>query len=628
VAGLAATGAPACRRAPAGAGTEVKALSFEGNRAFKDGALADVLATRESGWLPWARKRYFNQRTFDADLVRLKAFYADRGYPDAQVTGVDIDFNEKRTDVSIAIHVSEGDPVLIESIQFNGLSGFAAGMHDAVSGVIPIKEGQPRDRVEINASRDRALFELRDRGYPNAHIELTEAAGSAPQRVRLTFTVTPGQSATFGAVSLKEPLVNVSDKVIFRSLSFKPGDVYRESQVLQSQRRLASLGLFEFAHVGPVPTKEGEPPHTANIPMVVTVTPAKTTRTQVGIGFGSEDGIRGSFMWRNLNFLRDARQFTTDAKYSRRLKSATVDFVEPYLGHSEVSGALGVGGAIFDEDTYVSTSYGGRASVTWRPQVGRGLYLEPVDHVVRLAYRNESLEYEIKPETLDDITQFDDLIALGFDPTTGSGSGRVGSLDLDIERTMLDNPLNMTRGHLLRFHLEHAATWLGGTYRYTEILGEGRIYFPIGSMVLANRVRVGALLASAPDLIPFSSRYFLGGSTSLRGWGRFQVAPLTEDGLPIGGEKVLEMSTELRVPLRGSFGAVAFVDAGNVYSDNASISIEHLRVSVGPGIRWTSPVGIVRADLGIQLNPIPGLKLDGQPETRHWRIHFSIGHTF
>ena len=73
---------------------------------------------------------------------------------------------------------------------------------------------------------------------------------------------------------------------------------------------------------------------------------------------------------------------------------------------------------------------------------------------------------------------------------------------------------------------------------------------------------------------------------------------------------------------------MVFVDAGNVYSNNASISIEHLRVSVGPGLRWTSPVGIVRADLGIQLNPIAGLMIDGQPETRHWRIHFSIGHTF
>jgi outer membrane protein insertion porin family len=135
------------------------------------------------------------------------------------------------------------------------------------------------------------------------------------------------------------------------------------------------------------------------------------------------------------------------------------------------------------------------------------------------------------------------------------------------------------------------------------------------------------LFAGTAADVPFSERYFLGGSTSLRGWGRFQVSPLTEEGLPIGGRALLDTSTELRFTF-GQFGAVAFVDAGQVWADSAGLGSSPLLLAAGPGLRWVSPIGIVRADVGFQLRRIPGLLVNGEPETRRWRIHFSIGQAF
>ncbi len=158
---------------------------------------------------------------------------------------------------------------------------------------------------------------------------------------------------------------------------------------------------------------------------------------------------------------------------------------------------------------------------------------------------------------------------------------------------------------------------------------EGRLYVPIGDRhVWATRARVGAIIADASAAVPISERYFLGGSTTLRGWGRYQVAPLTPDGLPVGGRAMLDTSTEWRMTLRGSFGAAFFVDAGNVWSAAEGLGAGRIRVDAGPGLRWISPLGIVRADLGIQLTPIEGLQVAGKPEARKWRIHFSIGHAF
>jgi outer membrane translocation and assembly module TamA len=128
--------------------------------------------------------------------------------------------------------------------------------------------------------------------------------------------------------------------------------------------------------------------------------------------------------------------------------------------------------------------------------------------------------------------------------------------------------------------------------------------------------------------VPFFKRYFLGGSTNLRGWGRFEVAPLTDEGLPIGGNTFLNFSTELRVPIARSFGAVLFVDGGNVWTDPWDFNLNDMRYDAGVGLRYSTPVGPLRLDAGWQLNPIPGLIVNGEPQTRAMRLHFSIGQAF
>jgi outer membrane protein assembly factor BamA len=128
--------------------------------------------------------------------------------------------------------------------------------------------------------------------------------------------------------------------------------------------------------------------------------------------------------------------------------------------------------------------------------------------------------------------------------------------------------------------------------------------------------------------VPFSKRYFLGGATSIRGWGRFEVSPLSGFGLPIGGLSMFEGTTEIRKPLWGKFGGVGFVDFGKVSNDSAGFAGSSIVAAAGPGLRYLTPIGPARVDLGYQLNRIPNLRVNGKPEARHWRIHFSIGQAF
>ena len=150
--------------------------------------------------------------------------------------------------------------------------------------------------------------------------------------------------------------------------------------------------------------------------------------------------------------------------------------------------------------------------------------------------------------------------------------------------------------------------------------------------MLAVQARGGAIASSgSPDeKVPFFKRYFLGGSTSLRGWGRFEVAPLTDEGLPIGGTKFTNFSIEMRTPVWGKLTGVLFADGGVVWADR-SLEVRNdsgWRYDAGPGLRYQTPIGPIRFDLGYQLNPMPGLIVNGKPEARRFRFHFSIGQAF
>jgi len=106
------------------------------------------------------------------------------------------------------------------------------------------------------------------------------------------------------------------------------------------------------------------------------------------------------------------------------------------------------------------------------------------------------------------------------------------------------------------------------------------------------------------------------------------VSPLSSSGLPIGGDSMVGLSEEIRATLRGSFGAVLFFDAGNVWAQSGGIQLGDLRYAVGPGLRYATPIGPVRFDVGWQLNPIDALLLNPAVPARRWRIHFSVGQAF
>lgn len=602
----------------------VRSVSFTGARSVDVLRLKGVLATRENarvpltGWqVPWGRKNTFIRSRFDADLQRIAAFYADRGFPAARVVDFDIRFNRQQDQVDVTLTVDEGQPVRVTTVEFTGFEAVPPDHLEQLKRQVPLVPGTPRDRQHVTAAHELAVNELRDHGYPYARVATSEDNGADGKTASIVFTAEPGPLAHFGTVQIAGN-TSVGQRIIERQLTFKPGDLYRRSLVQDSQRRLYALELFQFVNIETLNPDQQQ----AQVNTRVTVAEGRHQRVNIGAGYGTEEKARVDGEYHHVNFLGGARAAGAHARWSSLDRGIRLDVNQPYV----LTPALSLGGEAQRWYTftpaYESVITGAKATLTGRRSRAFSWSVSVSSE------RNSS---SINADVLSDPKLYADLIALGLDPTTGRQEGTLGALGFDLQRSTADNLLNARRGYQFAFHTEEAGRVLPGTFNYYALSFDGRHYLSLGPrVVLANRAQLGAINARGddPTQVPFAKKYFLGGATTIRGWGRYQVSPLGGSGLPIGGNSMLAFSSEARLALGGSLGAVLFVDAGNVWAGDFEFKTRDLRYAAGPGLRYQTPIGPIRVDVGYQLNPIDGLLVDGAPQARRWRLHFSIGQAF
>lgn len=595
-------------------GVRVSDLDIRGNEAFAEKTLRQVMQTRAGGRWPWSRWRPFDKDVFERDIERLRAFYRDRGYDQVLVRVSKAEPSDDGHTIALEVTIEEGSPIRLASVTFEGLDAVPEDLARRIRDLAP-PDGAPRASAALGGLREGALALFRENGYPHAMVDLRETDGPESRTVALAVRIDAGPETRFGTLTMNG-LQRTKSVVIRRAVTFKPGDLYRESVVLTSQRRLRQISAFEFAHLAPEEEARGD--RAAVLPMLATIAEAKPHRFEVGVGYGTEDRIRGSFEWRNVNFYGNGSQWIGNARYSTVTRGAGFGYDHPYLLRSGGTLDARAGAWWTNERSFTSRSSGGQLGFSHafgRRDTGN----------VRTRYRYEYLTYRVRESTL----RFDERVALGLDPETGVGSGTVAGLEVTIQETRVDNAADPTKGFAVALTAERIAPWLGSSFRYTELSGEARAYISLGAnLTVAGRARYGTLASADAAGVPFAERFFLGGSTTMRGWGRYEVGPTSEDGVPIGGRSVFDSSVELRARVCCGVGVVAFADLGNVWPDDWTAQWSDLRRAVGGGLRYQTIVGVVRADVGYQLTPIARLRIDGEAQKRRWRLHLSIGHTF
>jgi outer membrane protein assembly factor BamA len=214
-----------------------------------------------------------------------------------------------------------------------------------------------------------------------------------------------------------------------------------------------------------------------------------------------------------------------------------------------------------------------------------------------------------------------------------NGIYRLALLDQILTYDGRDDPIEPHLGFFLGAYFEEGATYLGGAFSYAKASPEIRGYLPLGSrLVLAARARFGWAFWTRGE-VPITQRYYSGGGSSQRGFAPQRLSPIAGDEqgkrVPIGGQALFESSVELRFEALKLFGnwlnLVAFADGADATMRLSELDLGKLHWAVGGGLRYLTPVGPVRFDVGVRLNRTG----PGEPDPNsHYAIHVSLGEAF
>ena len=587
---------------------EVRKVAFEGNNQFSDGALRQAMATQPRPFFPpWKRGEPYNRPTLEADLKRIQKYYFDRGFLETKVTIANVQQDEENNTVAITIAIEEGSPTQVKAVRIVGHVPEELPSEDRIINDLPLRAGERLTKANFDHSRTRLTKMMQDQGYARAYvIPQTEVDFDTHEAV-VTFELQPGGLTSFGDITISGQ-EQVKEHVIRRQLHIEPGDVYHEKQLEKTQNAIFGMGMFRSV----TPRKTNLEAEDEPLDIDIQVQERKPRSFEIQAGFSTEEGPRFRLAWTHRNFFRGAEQLTLEGRGSFVSQGATATLRFPYffarrtrftqtlsvLNEHLLSDALGV------IDPQPSFDLFSIAAIS---RVDRELsdYFT-VSVGLDVSYNDF---YNVNPVEETDESTEDNLLVIQFAEFLYDTSNDI---------------LNPTRGFSVRGHLDLSTTALLSDVNFAKFEVEGRHYQPIWwGMIFATRLELGSIQpygATDSAAIPRNVRFFAGGPGSIRGFELNRLGPLDSDGDPVGGNSLIEGSTELRFPIIGQLWGAVFLDFGNVFSEPFTYRLDDLRYAAGPGIRYMTPIGPIRLDIGFIIDP------RSNEDTA--RLEFSIGQAF
>jgi len=670
-------------------------IEITGNRYFDTELLRSRLQVFGGAFGSAGR---FSRRLVESDALSMRTLYQTNGFLDAKVEQqIEDNYKGKEGDLFIRFVVQEGKQTRVASLSIEGNHAFK---EDQLLGVVASTSGQPYSDFNVTTDRDNILALYFNEGFPEASFSATaervsssaaapEAAGGSEtssqengkkeqkegkskteieqaEAVRLVYHIQEGPQTRVRRI-LIGGYEHTRPGVIHREVHIKAKEPLREGDVVESQRRLYNLGVFNRVTIEP------QNPNGTNPEKDIAVLVEEAKRYTLAYGGGFEiqrlasttnptetqiqAAPRGILEVSKLNLTGRGDSLSFKLRGStlqgRALLgySAPNAFANPHFSFQATAFAE----KTRDINTFTEDRYEGSVQLT-----------EQVTPLTTVLYR-----YAFRRVGVSNLKILSEEIPLFNQPTLVSQFG------VTWFRDSRDNPAEASKGSFNSADFSDADTRLGSSASFLRFFLQNSTYYPIKRRFsFARSARLGVLVpygdtvsltfpapaagqcipgtapsGPTPTIIPLPERFFAGGGTSLRGFALNQAGPRDAcTGFPVGGQAMLILNQEFRFPMRlpfigTSLGGAIFYDGGNVYSrlnrvsfrsmlpaptfalqnpalpagptnvpvcvTNCTNELNYFAHTIGLGVRYKTPVGPIRIDFGYQLNrplfviPIP-----------------------
>jgi len=608
---------------------KVTDVSVAGNSQVKPPDLMAMVTVK--------KKHLFSPGDYSEQLVRasqknLTALYESEGFSSVQVTP---SVSHKDGNITVAFHVVEGPRDIVSSLKIEGADTFPETKF-APDG-LKLAVGKPYSQKMVTADRANIVAHYLQAGYLTSSFRETANVVSKkdPHHINVVYHIYEGPQVhtqdvlTLGRVRTQQRLINGDVATIV------PNQPMTETELLTSESKLYNhTGVFDWAEVDPrrqITTQTSED-------VLVKVHEAKRHTMTYGFGFEvvnrggsipsgtvalpnlppvglpsnfttSETtyyGPRGSFQY-TLNNVRGKGESLSATAFAGRLDQRVAGYyIDPNFRWSSWGSTISILTERDEENpVYSSQIENGSA------QLQRFLDKKKADvFFIRYSFSQTDLTRILIPE-----------LVLPQDQHV-----RLSTIAANLTHDTRDNPLDAHKGTLQTIELDFNSSKLGSSVNFARLTGQWAYYRPtFHNIIWANSIRIGLAQPFANSLVPLSQAFFTGGGNTLRGFpldgaGPQRQVQVCSTGsstdcsyiqVPAGGNEQLILNTEARIPLpiKQGLGLVVFYDGGNVFPTVGFHDFTSLYTNnVGLGLRYATPVGPVRIDLGHNVNPVPGVK--------------------
>jgi outer membrane protein assembly factor BamA len=617
---------------------KVTSIDFDGNHHFDDKELkADVPIKTGSRFLPFSHGKY-SEQLVRKSVKNIQGLYQGAGYSQAKVTPR---VARDGKDLKLTFVVDEGTRDIVESLDIQG--EHALPREKLAPKGLNLEPGKPYSTQLLNKDRDQIVATYLDNGFLTMTFRATVRHDKDdPHRVQVVYQIDEGPQVMTASVA-PVGAHHTRPEIIARNANIKTGKPLSETALLRGESQLYTLGVFDWASVDtrrPV----GDDPHAE---VLVKLHESKRNTIAYGFGFSVINrggsipsgtialpglppvglptnfktsqqtfwGPEGSVEYTRRDFRGRAETVTLSAFGARLDQRAAASWNNPTFWNTGWSSTVTLSAENTSENPIFSARLGA-AGIQFQHYLDKN---RQKSVILRYDFRRTNLANIVIPGLVQPADQ----------------NVRISALGASYARDSRDNPLDAHKGFYQSFQFDVDPGFLGSNTSFERFLGQTAYYRSLtrdqtSPLVWANSLRVGLERSFGGAHIPISETFFSGGGSTLRGFSlngagpQRQVLVCPTDNpncgqqisVPVGGRMLVVANTELRFPLGmsmpivgGPLGGAVFYDGGNVYNAvNFNTLFSDFTHTVGAGLRYKTPVGPVRVDIGHLLNAPPGVK--------------------
>jgi len=615
---------------------KVRAIDFNGNHHFSDKDLkAGVPINKGMSFVPFSHGKY-SEQLVRKGVKNIQGLYHGAGYSQVKVVPR---VERNGGDLKLSFQVDEGVRDLVESLEIQG--NHTLGREKLAPKGLNLEPGKPYSTQLLDKDRDQIVATYLDSGYLTMTFKATvQHAKEDPHRVQVVYQIDEGPQVKTASVA-PVGTHHTRPEIIGRNANIKTGKPLSETALLRGESQLYTLGVFDWASV------DTRRPITDDSQAEVLVKLHESKRNSIAYGFGfsvinrggsipsgtialpglppvglpakfktSQQtfwGPEGSIEYTRRNFRGRAETVTLTAFGARLDQRAAASWTNPTFWNTGWSSTATLSTENTSENP-IFTARLGAAGIQFQHYLDKN---RQKSVIFRYDFRRTNLSNIIIPGLVQPEDQ----------------NVRLSALGASFARDSRDNPLDAHKGFYESFQVDMDPSSLGSNTSFGRFLGQTAYYRSLtkdSSLVWANSIRLGMERAFGGRHIPISESFFSGGGSTLRGFSlngagpqrAVLVCPADNPGcnqnisVPVGGKMLMVANTELRFPLGismpfvgGPLGAAAFYDGGNVYrAVNFNDLFSDFTHTAGMGLRYKTPVGPVRVDVGHLFNAPPGVK--------------------